>query len=159
MDTLIIAFIAWIVAHTGLATPEPPVIVFVPPHQMARTYYGVVSGQGEQHQMARGDQDATDSDEARGLQAFYDRANATIYLPETWRPTDLRDQSTLVHELVHHVQNANHVAAPCAAALERQAYQLQVLWLRQQGVAAPYALLGTDEFSVLVFSMCPPAME
>lgn len=71
----------------------------------------------------------------------------------------LRDQSILVHELVHHLQHANKVNVPCPAALERQAYHLQVLWLREQGVVDPYELMGTDEFSVRVYSMCPPIEE
>jgi hypothetical protein len=52
--------------------------------------------------------------------------------------------------VVHHVQRFNKVVPVCSAALERQAYELQATWLREQGVAEPYKLIGTDEFTVLM---------
>jgi hypothetical protein len=73
-----------------------------------------------------------------------------------WNLAALRDRSILLHELVHHVQRFNKVTPPCPAALERQAYDLQARWLREQGVADPYGLMGTDEFTVVILTACMP---
>ena len=127
MDLLVATLLAWIVAQTGLASPDPPHIVL--------------------------DQSARMPSES--VQAFYRHASATIYLPGTWRPEGLGNRSILLHELVHHVQWFNGVRVPCGRALERQAYDLQIRWLREQDVADPYELIGTDEFTVIIFSTCP----
>jgi Domain of unknown function (DUF6647) len=132
LDPLVATLLTWIVARTGLAAPD------VVPHTVV-----------EQSPIAK----------TESVQAFYRRVTATIYLPETWRPDGLRNQSILLHELVHHVQFFNSVRMPCDRALERQAYDLQVKWLREQGVTDPYKLIGTDEFTVIIFSMCPISDE
>jgi hypothetical protein len=75
-------------------------------------------------------------------------------LPQQWAPNDLRQKSTLLHELVHHVQRSNNVELPCVAAYERQAYDLQVKWLREQGVDDPYDLIKTNELSIYMLSTC-----
>jgi len=127
MDPLVVTLLAWVVAHTGLAAPDLPRIVR--------------------------DQIVTVKNE--NVQAFYLHAAATIHLPGTWRPDQLRDQSILLHELVHHVQWFNRISAACVSAYERQAYDLQIRWLREHGVADPYKLIRTDEFTVIIFSACP----
>ncbi len=88
------------------------------------------------------------------LQALYNFSERTIYLPQGWQPNDLRQRSALLHELVHHVQRFNDIALPCPAAYERQAYQLQILWLREQGVTRPYELIKTNELSINAVSVC-----
>jgi hypothetical protein len=55
---------------------------------------------------------------------------------------------------VHHVQNVNNMMLPCIAAYERQAFELQISWLREQGVADPYGLIGTNELGVYLVSAC-----
>jgi hypothetical protein len=135
LNSLIAVYIAWIVAQTGLAVPERPVIHFVTPAEMA---------------------DRFGAPDSNGLefQALYNREERTIYLPNDWHVEDLRNRSALVHELVHHVQRQNGVQAPCVAALERQAYDLQVKWLREQGIDDPYGLIGTNELTVYMVSVC-----
>ena len=88
------------------------------------------------------------------LQALYNRTEGAIYLPREWAPDDLRQKSALLHELVHHVQNSNTIEFPCAAAYERQAYDLQIKWLREQGVDDPYALIGINELGIYMVSVC-----
>jgi hypothetical protein len=66
----------------------------------------------------------------------------TIYLDEALDvERDLRATSILLHELVHYVQvQAGRFPNPdCATwlTLEREAYALQALWLRQRGVFHP----------------------
>ena len=156
MDTLIVALIAWIVARTELVAPNPPRIVFVPKHQINELYRGVTNGEREPQTIFSNFRGARNPSDAVGVQALYVRADATIYLQQNWRPVGLRNQSILLHELVHHVQRFNHVKGPCPASLERRAYDLQAAWLREQGVADPYELMGPDQFTVAILTACMP---
>jgi hypothetical protein len=154
VETLTLTLLAWIVAKTGLAAPEPPRISFVPEHQMTHLFDAATYRDQQPRANVPANQGAGGGHPAFRVQAFYLRATATVYLPETWRSGGLRDQSILLHELVHHVQSFNKVVPVCPAALERQAYELQATWLREQGVAEPYKLIGTDEFTVLMRTAC-----
>src|SRR5215469_10028490 len=70
--------------------------------------------------------------------AFYSRSEHLIYLADNWNKDDLVDQSILVHELVHHLQLEDHIQFACWGRYEAQAYELQVQWLRTQGVKDPH---------------------
>jgi len=135
MSELILALLTWIVGETGLAMPPPPRVVLVSEAQI--------------NVMATGSSDESD---VRGL---YRRDAAIIYLRDNWNPADLRSRASLLHELVHHVQVFNGVPSRCPAERERLAYDLSLKWLREQGVADPYAVLGLDEFTITIRSMCP----
>jgi hypothetical protein len=135
LNSLIATYIAWIVAQTGLMAPDHPSIHFVTAREMAVRY-------------------VVPEDNGLELQALYDRAEGSIYLPQQWLPSDLRQQSALLHELVHHMQKSNNMDLPCAAAYERQAYDLQIKWLREQGVDDPYELIRTNELGVYALSVC-----
>ena len=135
MNGLVAIYIAWIVAQTGLSAPDHPPIHFATPAEMTLRY-GSPENSGLE------------------LQALYNRAKGEIYLPRQWQPDDLRQKSALLHELVHHVQKFNNVEVPCVAAYERQAYDLQIKWLREQGVDDPYALIGINELGIYMVSVC-----
>jgi hypothetical protein len=138
MDTLIVALIAWIAAHSSLGAAQAPHIQFVPKLAMTSVY-----------------QDAANERRFFSVEAFYLPATATIYLPKGWRTDDLRDRSMLLHELVHHMQAANHVKVSCIGALERQAYGLQFKWLRENGIEDPYGFTGLDVLTVVIAGTCP----
>lgn len=138
MDTLIITLIAWIAAHSNLAVADRPHIEMVPRQTMSSLYFGAASTKN-----------------FYDLEAFYLPAKATVYLPESWRPAGLRDKSILVHELVHHLQAINNVRVSCPAALEREAYDLQFKWLREQGVEDPYEYSGLNVLTVILAGICP----
>ena len=59
-----------------------------------------------------------------------------------------------IFELVHHVQESRALPYPCLAARESDAYHLQAAWLRQQGVPDPLGVMGVNEFTIVVASMC-----
>jgi uncharacterized protein DUF6647 len=135
LDSLVPTYIAWIVAQTGLSAPDRPPIHFVTTMEMA-TRYG------------------SPENSALDLQALYNRTEGAIYLPRQWLPDDLRQKSALLHELVHHVQKSNNIEFRCVAAYERQAYDLQIKWLHEQGVDDPYVLIGINELGIYMVSVC-----
>jgi hypothetical protein len=136
MDALIASLLAWIVSQIGLTVPDLPKVKMVSRTEMVARFYG----RAKPNELT--------------LEALYSRSEHTIYFPQGWQPDDLRERSVLVHELVHHVQTVDHLDFPCAAAYEGQAFDLQLAWLRQQGVMDPYKLLGVDEFTIRVVSAC-----
>jgi hypothetical protein len=136
MDILIATLSAWIAAYTGLAFVEPPRVEFVGQVRMSEIAHGPSIVPNPQ------------------LRALYSQRATTIYLRANWNAVSLRDQSELVHELVHHFQSAHNLTYECGAARETLAYDLQIAWLREQGVSDPYELLEINAFYVIVASMC-----
>ena len=135
MEVLITTYLAWIIAQTGWSAPGCPPIRFVAPGELIR-----LSGSPENSVLE--------------MQALYSISEGSIYLPQEWLPNDLRQKSALLHELVHHAQRFNKIEQPCIAAYERQAYDLQIKWLREQGVDDPYDLIKTNELSIYMASVC-----
>lgn len=132
MAELIVALLTWIAAETALVVPPPPHVVLLAEDEMTELAARHIDVMG-----------------------FYDRDTATVFLRADWDPADLRSRATLLHELVHHVQDFNKIPSRCAAEQEVLAYELAVKWLRQQGVADPYKVLDIDEFTIMFFSTCP----
>ncbi|MFY9839616.1 MAG: DUF6647 family protein [Xanthobacteraceae bacterium] len=87
--------------------------------------------------------------------AFYSKSEHLIYLTDSWNKDDLVDQSILVHELVHHLEIEDHIQFACWGRYEAQAYELQVQWLRTQGVDDPNGLLHASEASIESLAECP----
>jgi hypothetical protein len=136
MKELVAVLLTWISLQLAVEPPAAPEIEFVPQRQLLEMAYG---------ESAPADASVT---------AIYNPKTRTVYLGIAWKHDDLRDRSTLLHELVHHFQECCALPYPCLAARERDAYHLQAAWLRQNGVPQPYAFLGIDEFTVAVISMC-----
>lgn len=94
--------------------PDPPRVRFVEPAEAARLH-----GAAERR--------------AGRLRGLYDAGTATIYLVEPWSPRDPEDVGALLHELVHHRQEAaKHWY--CDAEQEWDAYRLQERWLAGLGI-------------------------
>jgi hypothetical protein len=137
MEALAKALIAWIVAATVLAAPEPPRIEFVPKQELVERAF-----------------EANHGEVRLRVDALYDRDQEVVYLPEHWDGNDIGQVGALLHELVHHVQKFNKVKGECPAANERLAYDLQLAWLRERGVQDPYTLLKIDEFTIWMITRC-----
>jgi hypothetical protein len=69
------------------------------------------------------------------VEAYYDDATRTVYLPKGWTGRSPAELSVLVHEMVHHVQNVAGLTYACPEEREKIAYAAQRQWL---------ALFGRD---------------
>ena len=113
MDPLLTAIVLWLSVNFGLPeTYDHPAIERRPRAQIAALHYG------ESRATAR-----------REVKAVYDDASRRIYLPIDWSGRTPADLSVLVHEMVHHLQNAAGLSFPCPAAREKTAYDAQDAWL------------------------------
>jgi len=97
--------------------------------------------------------DVTSNGNPRGTVALYDNSNRTIFLSDRWIGTSPADQSILVHEMVHHVQNLANLTFECPLAREKLAYKAQNRWLGRFGKDLE-SEFGLDPFSVLMNSVC-----
>lgn len=79
--------------------------------------------------------------------------DGVIYLLESWDGGDLVQQSILLHEAIHVLQDASGRRYPCVGAQEREAYEVQRLWLRQRGIDLNKAL-GLDPLWLVLVGNC-----
>ena len=89
----------------------------------------------------------------REVVALYDNKTRTILLPDDWGGTSPADQSVLVHEMVHHLQNLGRLEFECPHAREKLAYLAQDKWLRRSGLSLEHEF-DVDMFTVLISSAC-----
>lgn len=139
MEVLIATFSAWIAVQTALSVPSPPRVVQIDPAAM----YELASG--------------ADVQLVYRVRALYGRDGRLVYLRKNWDADQLGDRSELVHELVHHFQTAHALPYGCNAEREKLAYELQIKWLREQGVEDPYGLLQINDFFIVMSSICRDA--
>ena len=138
MEALIPGLLIWICLQIGSEPPPPPDIIFVSEEVLLERVYGDKPHEGAY------------------VCGLYDDKTHTIWLPPECRPDDLLDQSTVLHELVHHVQTVTGMVYPCPAARERLAYELQAQWLAEKGIEDPYAAMEVDSFTIMLRSLCLP---
>ncbi len=91
---------------------------------------------------------------ASDIVAIYVDAERTVYLREGWNGTSPAEQSVLVHEMVHHLQNLTGIAYACTEERERLAYAAQGAWLSMFGSDLSQEF-GIDPFTILARSLCP----
>jgi hypothetical protein len=133
------ALMAWAAPRLGLPAPEalPKVVLKSRCELQAIAFAG-------------GGACAEDAD---GVQAIYD--SGVVWLRDDWRADDLNDVSSLLHELVHHMQHhAGVTPVPCKAqALERPAYAVQFAFLEAAGVD-PYETIGINDLMLVFVTHC-----
>ena len=119
---VIIELLTWIGAHTdydvSASLADPPSISFCRDGDVIEY---------------EGDSLMVDPD----LGAAYDMVRRHIYLAQPWDVADVRNRSTLLHELIHDVQYRNR-DWPCWQKTEWEAYKLQEAWLAEQGESADF---------------------
>jgi hypothetical protein len=107
MEPLLSAIVTWLSLNFGMpAIHEHPWVQFAAPETM---------------EAVRGS--------AETVEAIYDDASRTIFLDEKWQGKTPAELSVLVHEMVHHLQNAAGLKYECPQAREQQAYAAQQRWL------------------------------
>jgi hypothetical protein len=151
----------WVSANSDLPYAlDLPRVEFVPPAQLVRLRYKHLlsdprqSISGERPSQTIGGEHSTPAPQfQRTVVAIYDDATETIYLPENWNGASRADQSVLVHEMVHHLQNRARMTYGCAGARERPAYLAQKQWLEAHGLDLGQEF-QVDMFTVVAMSVC-----
>lgn len=85
--------------------------------------------------------------------ALYSAEDRTIFLPPTWTGATQDEIGILVHELVHHMQEAAGRRYECPQAREEAAFAAQSAWLEQFGLDLEGSV-GIDPLTLLVRTHC-----
>jgi hypothetical protein len=91
----------------------------------------------------------------RHVLGVYQDATRTIFLPEAWTGSSPEEQSVLVHQLVHHLQNLAGLTFQRAEQREKLAYAAQERWLGLFGRNLADAF-GIDATTLLLSTECVP---
>jgi hypothetical protein len=89
----------------------------------------------------------------REVVAVYEDSTRTIYLQEGWTGATAAEQSVLVHEMVHHLQNMAGLKFGCVGEREKAAYFAQDKWLQLNGLELEKEF-DVDLFTVIALSTC-----
>ena len=142
-EGLMNSILNWLSANFDLPVVlDMPRIEFIQPASMAHVRFRGSAGN-----------QAMPLDIGRDIVAVYDDLKRTIYLPEGWTGVTPAEQSLLVHEMVHHMQNVGNLKYECPDAREKLAFAAQEQWLElfDQTLAGEF---GLDPFTLLVRTSC-----
>jgi hypothetical protein len=137
---------AWLSTEFGLpVTGTPPRVELVPPAKMVwLRYHGLLPEGAKAGAQARLMRDTV---------AVYVDSERTIYLADGWTGLSHADESVLVHEMVHHMQNMAGMKYECAQEREKLAYAAQERWLGLVGHSLEQDF-ELDAFSLLFKTRC-----
>lgn len=140
MDALLTAIVVWLSANYSLPSRfEHPRVEFVSAQVMTAHFYEDIARR-QQAGMLLNQSEAD-------VVSLYSNEAKTIYLLDGWKGQTPGELSMLVHEMVHHLQNAGQLKFACPQEREKVAYRAQDGWL---------GLFGTDltrEFQIDPFSL------
>jgi hypothetical protein len=127
----------WLVANFDLpVSAEPPDLVSVPDVDLVVMRYSPGST------VAPGT-----------VVAVYDDVDRIIYLSDGWTGRTPAELSVLVHEMVHHLQEAGDMRFACPAEREVVAYHAQEAWLGLFGESLQSAF-GIGPAMLLIGTVC-----
>lgn len=139
MNALLTAIVTWLAINFGLpASYDHPAIEVLPADRLVEIRHGSGSTKGP-----------------REVIAVYDDASNTIFLSAGWSGRTPAELSTLVHEMLHHLQNAAGMTYACPAARERLAYAAQGAWLALFGQSLAEAF-ELDAMTLKLKTRCLP---
>jgi len=140
---------SWLASNFDLpAIKVRPVIKFASKMELA-----MMTARDRAHFQGLPQAEALDQLNQRPVLALYDNTSKTIFLPDDWIGTSPVDQSVLVHEMVHHIQNLAELKFECPMAREKLAYLAQDKWLGRFGTSLEREF-DVDMFTVLISSAC-----
>lgn len=79
----------------------------------------------------------------------------SIFLEENWDINSVADQSILLHELVHYMQDMNFLEYECDGDKERLAYYIQERWLLEEHGLIIYDAINLSPLAMVAAMMCP----
>ncbi len=150
MDALVAAITVWLAASYGLpANGPPPIVRLVAPMEIEFVVHGATTAEARRRVAA----ELAARPLGRRAIAVYDSFAKAILLPQGWTGATPREQSMLVHEMVHHLQAIAGIRYACPNEREKLAYAAQDAWLRRSGTTLEREL-GIDGLTLLVRTTC-----
>ena len=160
MKVFITAMMLWISNQTGYAIPDHPTINYLSKHDMKAYAYGCdekpIPKGNKDICAARKDWDLDDWSGSKSPLALYNHKEKLVLLDITFDIETIHDQSVILHELVHHLQNyANKpFEKGCRGHLEKEAYDLHNKWLKEKYNMNVYDVIGINELFLILLTSC-----
>jgi hypothetical protein len=146
-EDLLDSIVTWLSSNFDLpAVTERPAVEFASRMELARL-------RASDREPSQGFMENSGQLAQREVVALYDNKTRTILLPDDWGGTSPAEQSVLVHEMVHHLQNLGNLKFDCPHAREKLAYLAQDKWLQLFGLSLEHEF-DVDMFTVLISSAC-----
>ena len=143
----------WLIENLDLAPArEHPRIEIVSPARMAAIRFRGLASDRPADVAAEAGRSAP-PEFGLDVYALYDNQNRVIYLHQNWTDANPADVSVLVHEMVHHLQNAAGAKFTCPQEREKDAYRAQRQWLALSGRTLENEF-EIDPMTVLVRTNC-----
>ena len=130
MVELMMSLMLWISTATGWAIPEPSMVKYI---DNGKEFF-LLSNDCD---VKPDQQVCIDYDDNSNILGLYNHNTKTIYLNKDFWIASTKDQSILLHELVHHMQYSKdfkHYTMLCKGLIEKEAYDLQEKWLEERGL-------------------------
>ena len=148
-EDLLHEIVSWLSSNFDLpAIENHPNIKFA-----SKTKLATMQAEDRAHWQGLTQDEGIDQLAQRRVVALYDNKSRTIFLPDDWIGKSPVDQSVLVHEMVHHLQNLANLKFECPTAREKLAYLAQDKWLGRFGTSLEKEF-DVDMFTVLISSAC-----
>ena len=148
-EDLLHEIVSWLSSNFDLpAIEDHPNIKFA-----SKTKLATMQAEDRAHWQGLTQDEGTDQPAQHRVVALYDHKSRTIFLPDDWIGKSPADQSVLVHEMVHHLQNLANLKFECPMAREKLAYLAQDKWLGRFGTSLENEF-DVDMFTVLISSAC-----
>jgi hypothetical protein len=151
-DASLTSIARWLSANFDLPeSDELPRIEFVSAADLA-----ILRDKGlspDQWRQGSVDDPAARADVQHDIVAVYNDSTKTIFLTEGWTGSTPAEESVLVHEMVHHLQNVGKLKYECPQAREKLAYDAQNEWLKLRKLELEKEF-EIDMFTILVRSAC-----
>ena len=160
MKVFITALMLWINSQTGYAIPEHPNISYVTTNEMKAYAHGCdddpIPSQSKDICAAREDWELDEWAGSKSPIALYNHKEHLIVLNKDFNIETIHDQSVLLHELVHHFQShtGKDFDGTCRGALEKEAYDLQNIWLKEKYNTNVYDTIGINELFLILLTSC-----
>tara|TARA_Y100000034_G_scaffold112743_1_gene147029 strand:- start:2927 stop:3466 length:540 start_codon:yes stop_codon:yes gene_type:complete len=160
MKVFITAMMLWISNQTGYAIPEHPNIRYVTTNEMKAYAYGCdedpIPNKSKDICAVRENWDLDDWSGSKSPIALYDHKEKLIILNKDFNIETIHDQSVLFHELVHHLQSyaGKNFEKKCRGDLEKEAYDLQNIWLKEKYNTNVYDTIGINELFLILLTSC-----
>jgi hypothetical protein len=152
MEVLLTEIVTWLSTNFDLpGIHDLPHVELVPATRMVSLRYkGLLPDQWRENNV---NDPAARADFQREVVAVYNDSTKTIFLPESWTGSTPAEQSMLVHEMVHHLQNLGKFKYECPQAREKLAYEAQNDWLKLYRLELEKEF-EIDMFTVLISAAC-----
>ena len=119
----------------------------------SKTKLATMQAEDRAHWQGLTQDEGIDQLDQRRVVALYDNNSRTIFLPDDWIGKSPADQSVLVHEMIHHLQNLANLKFECPMAREKLAYLAQDKWLVRFDTSLENEF-DVDMFAVVISSAC-----